>query len=248
MALLPAFDSAASGTSSSVHLSKLCLNFPPFIRTTDWKSVCRDGTLGTPSIDRTCERAHMDRTTETVVGIPFSRMFEILRTRTATYVHVTRKAHSLRYIYMCVQASRSTARAIWSLYWDHEEVCREILGASAKLRRKIDHDRTRGGGIVELEDDRDAIAEVNSVVDGNGWFVSSMCRKPGETRHGDVIMDAVERQREKERLHSATLISVIGIWLMHYFLFNQFSLIFNRSTTGRHKKETILVTLNTLIL
>jgi len=76
---------------------------------------------------------------------------------------------------------RSVARAIWSLHEDHEEVCREILGASAKLRRKIDHDRIRGGDIVELEDDRDAIAEVNSVVDGNGWFVSSMCRKLWDT-------------------------------------------------------------------
>lgn len=63
-------------------------------------------------------------------------------------------------------------------------------------------------------------------------------------RHGDVIMEAVERQREKERLHFMTLLIYIGIWLMHYFLRNQLTSIFNKDTTWRQEKM-ILVTLNT---
>lgn len=63
MAFLSAFDSGVLGTWL-VRLSKLGFNFLSFICTTDWKGICRDSTLDTPSVYHTCERVHTDRETE----------------------------------------------------------------------------------------------------------------------------------------------------------------------------------------
>lgn len=98
----------------------------------------------------------------TVVGISLSRIFEILRADGDLCVRHG-KAQSVGYIGTSIAIDYDL---IALLYRDHEEVCWGILDVSTKLHRKIDH--IHETGILELNDDCGAIAEVNSVVDGNG--------------------------------------------------------------------------------
>lgn len=79
IAFLPAFDNRALSTLSG-RLSKLGSNFLSFIRMTDWKGICRYSILSTSSVYYTYvwKGAYGSRS-RTIVGIPLSWMFKILR-------------------------------------------------------------------------------------------------------------------------------------------------------------------------
>lgn len=122
-------------------------------------------------------------------------MFEILRTRTTTYMYVTWKAHPFRYIYIYVRtigcendliASRGSRRGMSGNPRCIRETTPEDRSRSHPWRR---HRRARG------RSRRNCGSKFRA---RRKWMICFE-HVSEALRHGDVIMDAVERQSDRER-------------------------------------------------